>query len=32
MKFIKNFAIKTGDYASLSENDMEIIAIGYEYC
>lgn len=32
VNFVKSFAQKTGDFASLSFNDMEIIAIAYEYC
>lgn len=32
LNYIKNFAIKTGDFASLSMVDMELIAVAYEYC
>ncbi|KRX02050.1 hypothetical protein PPERSA_07695 [Pseudocohnilembus persalinus] len=30
--FVKRFALATGDYASLSQIDMELIAVAYEQC
>jgi RNA-binding protein NOB1 len=32
IKTIKEFARKTGDIVSLSEPDIEIIALAYDYC